>query len=81
MIQNIITHKDLMILLLNILGDNKWKFGFELAQEIEKLNFNKNEFNSLDVYPALIYMENKRIVQSKKEWINNRMRIFYKLID
>jgi hypothetical protein len=66
MIQSIITHKDLMILLLNILADNKWKFGFELAQEIGKLYFNKNEFNSLGVYPVLIYMENKRIVQPKK---------------
>lgn len=81
MIQNEIAHKDLMVLLLNILDDNKWKFGFEILKEIEKLNFIKNEYNSLGIYPVLIYMENKRIIQSKKEWINNRARIFYKLTD
>jgi len=48
------------------LGNKKWKFGFELAKEIEKLNFIKNEFNFLGIYPVLIYMENKRIIQSKK---------------
>jgi len=81
MIQEKIGHTDFMILLLNILGDNRWKYGYEISKELEKLDSMKNEFDSLKIYPVLIYMENKKIIQSKKEWINNRFRIFYKLTD
>ena len=67
--------------MVTILGDNRWKYGYEISKELEKLDSMKNEFDSLKIYPVLIYMENKKIIQSKKEWINNRFRIFYKLTD
>ena len=81
MIQEKIGHTDFMILLLNILGDNRWKYGYEISKEMEKHDSIKNDFDSLSIYPILISMENKKIIQSKKIWINNRFRIFYKLTD
>ena len=59
MSQEKIGHTDFIILLINILGDNRWKYGYEISKELEKYDYKENKFDSFDIYPVLVIWKAK----------------------
>jgi len=67
-------------LIINILRDDTSMYGYQITQEVQKLTLGNIQLSYGAIYPTLIYLEKTNQIDSEKVWVNNRFRIYYKLI-
>jgi DNA-binding PadR family transcriptional regulator len=67
-------------LVIDVLRENTTMYGYQITQEVEKLSPGNIQLSYGAIYPTLIYLERTNQIDAEKVWVNNRFRIYYKLI-
>ena len=66
-------------IVLKLLSEQDRMYGYEITQTVEKLSGGKIRLTFGALYPILHKLESDGHVQTEKEIVNNRTRVYYRL--
>ena len=68
-------------IVMKLLSEKDRMYGYEITRTIETLSEGKIKLTFGALYPILHKLENDGHVQTEKEIVNNRTRVYYKLTE
>jgi PadR family transcriptional regulator PadR len=69
----------LRLIVLKLLSENKWMYGYEMTQRVKDLTQNEIELTIGALYPTLHRLEAEGLVTTKTRVIDSRARKYYAL--
>ena len=67
------------IIILKLLQENKWMYGYEMMQEADKISGGRITISEGSMYTILHRLVKEGLVQTKEESNGKRIRIYYAL--
>ena len=67
------------IIILKLLQENKWMYGYEMMQEAETISDGRITISEGSIYPILHRLVKEGLLQTKEEANGKRIRIYYSL--
>lgn len=80
-IQKELLKGSLKSIVLKLLSEKDRMYGYEITRTVEELSGGKIKLTYGALYPILHKLENDGHVQSEKEIVNSRTRVYYKLTE
>lgn len=69
----------LRLIVLKLLSENKWMYGYEITQRVKELTQNEIELTFGALYPTLHRLEAEGLVTTKTRVVDSRARKYYAL--